>query len=262
MNILPYLPQHDRPALLVIFEEPTRHIRFLWGIEKLPLSYSNSTALDGRIVTFSRDIVAGNTPPTIYIDKEWWYQEDHPILTEPKADDEVSKIQPRDTSIPKAAPGSETTRLKRACITPLALAHPLLTSPYLSPAAAYTLLAARVHAWKWYAPLKPLMTWLRASLYATCPGVTPLPPLKLANHITVSRQKLQIEMVPRTPSGSAAPPLTYIIQSQPAAQASSAKKKDPAEGWDLQAPSLYRLADVQGSEDLPKIWKTLAPRTN
>ena len=38
----------------------------------------------------------------------------------------------------QAAPGVKTTRLTRACITPLALAHPLLTPPYLSPAAAYT----------------------------------------------------------------------------------------------------------------------------
>ena len=137
--------------------------------------------------------------------------------------------------------------------------HPLLTAPYLSSVSAYTLLSTRVHAWKWDAPLEPLMKWLRASLYTTCPGVTSLPLLDLANHITVSRQKPQIPMVLRIPAGPVAPPPTYIIQNQPADQAAPAKKKDPAERWDLQAPSLYRLADVQGPEDLPKIWKTLAP---
>ena len=147
MNILASLPQHERPALVIIVEEPTRHIRVLWGIEKLPFSYANRTALDGRIVAFSRDIVAGNTPPIISIDEEWWDQEDRPVPTEPKADAEVSKLQPGGTSIPEAAPGAETTCLTRAFITPLALAHPLLTAPHLSPAAAYTLLAARVHAW-------------------------------------------------------------------------------------------------------------------
>ena len=105
------------------------------------------------------------------------------------------------------------------------------------------------------------MTWLRESLYKTCPGVTSLPPLQLANHITVSRQTLQRQMVPRTPAGPAAPTPTYIIQNQPMAQAAPAKKKYPAERWDLQAPSLYRLVDVQGPEDLPKIWKTLASLT-
>ena len=105
------------------------------------------------------------------------------------------------------------------------------------------------------------MTWLRASLYATCPGVTSIPPLELADYITVRRQNLQIQMVPRTPSGPAAPPPTYIIQSQPAAQAAPTKKKDPAERWDLQAPSMYGIDDVQGPEYLPKIWKTLAPLT-
>ena len=192
MNILASLPQHERPAFLIIVEEPKRHIRVLWGIEKLPLSYANRTALDGRIGAFSRDIVAGNTPPTISIDEEWWEQEDRPFPTEPKVDAKVSKLRPGDTNIPETAPGANTTRLTRACITPLALAHLLLTAPYLSPAAAYTLLAARLNAWKWDVPLKPLITWLRASLYATCPGVTSLPPLELVDHITVSRQKLQI----------------------------------------------------------------------
>ena len=67
MKILASLPHQDRPALLVIVEEPTRHIRFLWGIEKPPFLYANKTALDGHIVAFSCDIVAGNTPPTITI---------------------------------------------------------------------------------------------------------------------------------------------------------------------------------------------------
>ena len=72
MNILASLPQHERPDLLIIVEEPTRHIRFLWGIEKLPFSYANRTTLGGRIVAFYRDIVTGNTPPTIAIDEKWW----------------------------------------------------------------------------------------------------------------------------------------------------------------------------------------------
>ena len=69
MKILASLPQPERPALLIIVEEPTRHIRVLWGIEKLPYSYANKIALDGRVVAFSRDIISGNTPPTIAVDE-------------------------------------------------------------------------------------------------------------------------------------------------------------------------------------------------
>ena len=112
------------------------------------------------------------------------------------ADHEVAKLRPQDTSIPEASPGASTIRLSRACIAPLTLAHPLLKAPYLLPAAAYSLLAAKVYAKKWDAPLKPLMTWLRASLYAACPGVTSLPPFELANYITVSRQNMLKVMVP------------------------------------------------------------------
>ena len=218
----------------------------LWGVEKLPYSYANKTDLDGRVVALSRDVVAGNTPPTIAVDEEWWDKDELPVPLEAVKDHEVAKLRPHESSIPEASPGASTISLTRACIAPLTLAHPLLKAPYLSPASAYTLLAAKVYANKWDAPLKPLMTWIRAYLYATRPGVTSLPPLELANHITVGRQNLQKALVPRNPSSTAASAPTYIIQSQPAPQAAPEKKKEPAERCDLHATYLYRLADVQG----------------
>ena len=69
MDILASLPQQERPALIILVEQPTRHIRVLWGVEKLPYSYANKTDLYGRVVAFSRDVVAGSTPPTIAVDK-------------------------------------------------------------------------------------------------------------------------------------------------------------------------------------------------
>ena len=69
MDILASLPHPERAALPIIIEEPTRHIRVIRGIENPPYSYANKTALDGRAVAFSRDIVAGNTPPTIAVDE-------------------------------------------------------------------------------------------------------------------------------------------------------------------------------------------------
>ena len=165
MDILASLPQPEIPVFLIIVEEPTRHIRVLWEVENPYYSYANKTALDGRVVAYSRNIVAGNTPPTIAVDKEWWEKDELPVPTKTMADQEVDKLQPRDTSIPDASLKAATISLPCACIAPLTLAHPLLTAPYLTPAAAYALLAARVHTKKWDAPLKPLMTWLRASLY-------------------------------------------------------------------------------------------------
>ena len=60
---------------------PAQHIRVLWGVEKLPYSYANKTDLDGHVVAFSRDIVAGNTP------------------TETVADHEVANLRPHEASI-------------------------------------------------------------------------------------------------------------------------------------------------------------------
>ena len=72
--------------------EPTRYIIVLWWIEKLPFSYTNRTALNSRIVSFSRDSASGKTTTIIAIGEEWWDQEDRPIPTEQKADSEVSRL--------------------------------------------------------------------------------------------------------------------------------------------------------------------------
>ena len=77
----------------------------------------------------------------------------------------------------------------------------------------------------------------------------------MANHITVGRHNLQRQLVPRIPEGPATPSPTYIVhQSQQVSQAALAKKKILEERWNLQASLLYRLADVQDTEDLPEIW--------
>ena len=83
------------------------------------------------------------------------------------------------------------------------------------------------------------MRWIRASLYQIFPGVNSLPPLDMADHITVGRQNLQRQLVPRIPAGPATPALTYIFhQAQQVAQSDTEKKKIPAERWDLQASSI------------------------
>ena len=70
------------------------------GSRKLPYSYANKTALDGRVVEFSIDIVAGNTPPTIAVNEELWDKDELPVPTETVADHEFAKLQPQDMSIP------------------------------------------------------------------------------------------------------------------------------------------------------------------
>ena len=82
---------------------------------------------------------------------------------------------------------------------PLALTHPLLTAPYMSPDAASTLLSSRTAAWNWDAPLEPLLRWLRAFLYQTLPGVKYLSPLEMANHITARHQTLQKQLILASP---------------------------------------------------------------
>ena len=62
---------------------------------------------------------------------------------------DVRKIRPEDHSIPEEETGAERESIPLACIAPLSLIHPLLTASYMSSAAAYTLLSARITAWNW-----------------------------------------------------------------------------------------------------------------
>ena len=79
-------------------------------------------------------------------------------------------------------------------------------------------------------------------------------------HITVGRQNLQQQLVPSTPAGPATSAPTYIVhQAQQVALTAPPKGKKQAEHWDHQSSSLYRLANVQGPEDLPHTWQTLSP---
>ena len=96
-------------------------------------------------------------PPTIAISTNWWDIKDLPVLSPHTAAYEVTKLRPDKHSIPEEAVVAEQACIPLACITPLALLHPILTAPYLSPAATYTLLAERVTDWSWDTPLAPLM---------------------------------------------------------------------------------------------------------
>ena len=144
--------------------------------------------LDGHIVAFFRDIVSGNTSPTITVIYDWWDLKDLPVLSQHTAASKVTMLRPEEHSITKAAAVVKRSCIQHACISPLTLAHPMLTAPYLSPDIAYTLLLEISTAWNWDAPLAPLMRYLRASLYQTCPGVKSLLPFDMADHITASHQ--------------------------------------------------------------------------
>ena len=103
MSNLALFPRQEIPSLLTIVEEPTRHIRVLWGIEKLPFSYANRTALDAHIIAFSRDIVLGDTPPAIAISNDLCYLEYRPVPSQYTAASKVTKLRPEEHSIPEAA---------------------------------------------------------------------------------------------------------------------------------------------------------------
>ena len=91
--------------------------------------------------------MAGDTPPTIAINYEWWDREDQPIPSQQTESTKFINLRPEYHSITEEVTGAERARILIACIVPLALIHPLITSPYMSPASASTLLSERTAAW-------------------------------------------------------------------------------------------------------------------
>ena len=172
------LTLQEQPALLSIVYVPPRHLQVLWGLKKLPFSYANKAALDRHIVAFSRNVVAGATPPTVTINPNWWDLEYHLVVSPRTAATEVEKFTNNSAAV------AEQAGILISLIDPLTFVRPLLTAPYLTPAAAYTLLAAQVAAWIWDAPLAPLMKCLRVSLSKLCSRISFLSPLNMSKHIT------------------------------------------------------------------------------
>ena len=69
----------------------------------------------------------------------------------------VSKLRREDHNIPEEVTGAERASIPLACITPLAIIHSFITTPYMSPSAAYTLLSEITATCNWDASLAPIM---------------------------------------------------------------------------------------------------------
>ena len=69
-------------------------------------------------------------------------------------------------------------------VVTLSLLRPLFRAPFLLPEVEYTLLTESNTAWRWDAPLEPLMQWMWASLFPAFPGLDTLsnPQYGLSHH--------------------------------------------------------------------------------
>ena len=254
LDTLTSLDLKERPALLTVVVGTQRHVWVLWVFERLPVSFTNPAGTDGKIVAFSRDMVEGTLPPTIMIKPTWWYTSRKPFVSSATASQALSNCTPAATNIPAFTAANDRAHLPLAALAPLQFVYPLLAAPYLYSPAAYTLLTAQAVAMRWEEKMAPLLTWIRVTLLPSFPSVTALPPIKLADHITVIQECLLQTMVPTaTPVVSRVAP-TIIMQAPQRTHQLQYRKKDttPAESWELQQLALTRLCNVQSLKDLPR----------
>ena len=160
LETLTSLALKERLALVVVVAGQPRHIRVLWGIERLPVSFTNSSSTDGQTVTFSRDMVEGTLPPTVKINHTWWELTQQPVVSAAMAPQLLSGLSPIATEIPALTTANDRAYLPLASLAPLQFLHPLLAAPYLSPPTAYTLLTAQAAAMRWEDKMETFLTWL------------------------------------------------------------------------------------------------------
>ena len=66
---------------IVLVKGPPHHIRVIWGVEKIPVSFTKATNIDRHIVNFSQDLVEDILLPTIKIPQECWMLHDRLIVS-------------------------------------------------------------------------------------------------------------------------------------------------------------------------------------
>ena len=86
--------------------------------------------MDGHIVKFYRDVVAGDITPTVTINPDCCRLEDHPVVSPSIDTTKVAKMRPTDDSIDKSPAVEEQTSISLSFIAPLTFVHPLLIAPY------------------------------------------------------------------------------------------------------------------------------------
>ena len=72
LEALVSLALKERPSLVVVVAGRPRHVRFLWRIERLSMSFTNYPSTDGQTDAFYRDMVEVTFSPTININPTWW----------------------------------------------------------------------------------------------------------------------------------------------------------------------------------------------
>ena len=132
----------------------------MWEREKVAVSFANKIELDGNNVTFSRDVISGMNPPTVKVDPDWWYLTNQLVISIAAASLQVECLAPTKARINTTVAVHDQVDLPLSTITPLALVNPPITSPYIPPAAAYTLLLDSTSVWQWETTIAPHIQWI------------------------------------------------------------------------------------------------------
>ena len=113
---------------MVCLEYPEPHIRMLWGTQFVNPSFVKPT---GRSLPLRKDIRLGILPETVVVQPEWLSPEEVAVPRETEMEAIIARLSLGHPWLPADTLRPERVSVPRSSLSPLALVHPLMFSPFL-----------------------------------------------------------------------------------------------------------------------------------
>ena len=108
-------------------------------------------------------------PPTLLVYTKWWGIYSMEVVSEAKVATAFLVLSPTEATIPEETASGKFHSLPLASLAPLQIVSPLLTPPFLSPAADYAMdktIAASLHITE---SVQPLLAWTSRGIKESVP---------------------------------------------------------------------------------------------
>ena len=132
------------------------------------------------------------------VQADWLMMQDVPSPIVVELDAALAAMGPGTPRLREDAATSDTVAVCKYTIAPLALFHPLLGSPFLTPINKWNMIITRAESLGLYQRVIPLLQWLRAQMSAHT-GTAALYSVDLADATIQARKELRDIIIPPPP---------------------------------------------------------------
>ena len=157
LAMLDIITLKESPAVVLRVRHPKKHVRVIWGIERLACYFCNLYWLDSKIVDFERDVAEGTSPPMVLVEQYSCYIQDSEVVSDAGEAVVLLGLSLTDTAISETTMDIKIQNIPLVLLAPLKLVAPLLKTPFLPQTAAYALINARLASLNLTEIVQPLL---------------------------------------------------------------------------------------------------------